>query len=92
MEDEKSSQQSAPSLAAFGSSIALGSAVLVLGGYWLDQRSGGGYKRTLVGLLFALLYIVYETWKLTRQLAAINRRHRQSGDGPSSTPPSAPAP
>jgi Na+(H+)/acetate symporter ActP len=92
MEEEDSQQSRTTSLAAFGSSIALGSAVLILGGYWLDQRAGGGYSRTLVGLLLALLYIVYETWKLTRQLAAGNRDKSKPGDHPQSASQNTPAP
>lgn len=84
MEEESDQQRSPPSLAMFGTSLGVGSAVLILGGYWMDQRAGGGYTRTLLGLLLAILYVAYETWKLTRMIAATGKKN---ADAPPSEPP-----
>jgi hypothetical protein len=92
MKDGRKRQQPAPSLPMFGTSITVGAAVLILGGYWMDQRAGGGYKRTLLGLVFALLYVLYETWKLTRLLAAMDRKGKKDAGEPPATPPDPPAP
>ena len=43
-------------------------AFLVLGGYWLDRRSGGGFFWTLSGAGLGLFYCAYELWKLWRDV------------------------
>jgi F0F1-type ATP synthase assembly protein I len=42
--------------------------IFVGGGYWLDQRRGGGTAFTLGGVALAFIYGVYEVWKLVRQI------------------------
>jgi hypothetical protein len=52
-----------------GVDIAVGFGVLTLGGYWLDQRRGGGMGWTLAGAAAGFLYGAYEVWKTVRALA-----------------------
>lgn len=57
-------------IAGLGLQLAIGMAMFSGGGYWLDQRNGGGRLFTLLGIALGLLYCAYEFWKLVR---AINR-------------------
>jgi hypothetical protein len=63
---------------------------LILGGYWLDRRHGVGWRWTITGLVLAILYSAYETWKLTRILREQpNGRspgRRDKGSFPTPTP------
>lgn len=61
-------QPSVNSPMVFGTSIVLGAAVLILAGYWMDQRAGGGHVRTIIGLCLAMVYVAYEVWKLASSL------------------------
>jgi 4-hydroxybenzoate polyprenyltransferase len=73
--------------AMFGTSLTLGSAMLVLVGYWLDRRAGGGYSRTIAGLVLAMIYIAYEVWKLNRSLTNADRQTpRPPGENPGGSP------
>ena len=69
---------SQPSMPLYGTSLALGSAVLILAGYWMDRRAGGGSSWTIAGLVLALVYSAYETWKLVR---AIREPPQAAGPG-----------
>ena len=57
-----------------GGAMGLGSTILAAmlifpgGGYWLDQKMGGGVGFTLGGVGLAVFYIGYELWKLNRAL------------------------
>jgi 4-hydroxybenzoate polyprenyltransferase len=55
--------------------------LLVLGGYLLDLRRGGGYLWTLVGVGVALAFFAYELWKLVRQLDRNDRPGRPGEPG-----------
>lgn len=48
------------------------------GGYWLDQRRGGGVAFTLTGVTLALLYGGYEVWKLVKLLEREQEKDDQS--------------
>jgi hypothetical protein len=73
--------------AMIGTSLTLGSAVLVLTGYWLDRRAGGGFARTIAGLVLAIVYIAYEVWKVSRSISGTDRHEgRPRGKDPGRSP------
>ena len=47
-----------------GSTILAATLIFTGGGYWLDQKTGGGVGFTLGGFGLAVAYIGYELWKL----------------------------
>lgn len=51
----------------FGFTFVMGMAVFVLGGYWLDQQKGSGSFWTIVGVVLAFAYGIYEVYKLLRR-------------------------
>ena len=53
-------------LSALGLGYIMMAAMIIFGflGHWADQKSGGGYKWTLVGLLTGLFFGLYEAWKV----------------------------
>ena len=51
-----------------GLNLAVGMGVCVYGGYFLDQKTGGGQIWTLVGTGLGLFYCGYEIWKLLQEL------------------------
>ncbi len=53
--------------------------LFVGGGYWLDQKGGGGHLWTLVGIGFAFVYGGYEVWKLVKQLEKEDENRTASG-------------
>ncbi|HMP75822.1 MAG TPA: AtpZ/AtpI family protein [Kiritimatiellia bacterium] len=59
--------------AGLGMQLAVGMLVFTGGGYWLDQRRGGGVAFTLVGAGLGLFYVGYEIWKVVRSLNGGNR-------------------
>lgn len=68
--ERRNGRPSVNSPMVFGTSLVLGAGVLILAGYWMDQRAGGGYIRTIIGLCLAMLYVAYEVWKLASSLKA----------------------
>lgn len=67
-------------LLAFGTNLATGSGILILGGYWIDKRSGAGHRWIFVGLALGFVYTIYEAWKMVRAISDKD----DSSDGPSS--------
>lgn len=66
-----------------GFDLAVGVGVFTFGGYWLDQRRGGGMRWTLWGALLGFLYVGYELWKVLRGLRdEEKRRAERSSAGP----------
>ena len=51
-----------------GVQMAVGMAVFAGGGYWIDQKRGGGVIFTLLGVFLGLFYMGYEVWKLVRDI------------------------
>jgi hypothetical protein len=51
-----------------GTNLAVGMAVFAAGGYWIDQKRGGGGAFTLAGIFLGLFYGGYEVWKLIKRL------------------------
>ena len=35
-------------------------------GHWIDEKRGGGYIATLIGMFLGLFYCGYEVWKIVR--------------------------
>ena len=68
-----------------GVNMAVGVAVLGLGGYYLDCRRGGGYVFTLCGMILGLLYCAYETWRTVRMIQ--QRDDRSGHDRPDNSRP-----
>ena len=53
---------------SLGFDIAAGVGVFAFGGYWLDQKRGGGVRWTLVGMCLGFVYAGYEIWRVLRGL------------------------
>ena len=53
---------------SIGFEFAVGIAVFTFGGYWLDQKAGGGQRWTLTGFGLGVLYAAYELWKAVQNL------------------------
>jgi hypothetical protein len=53
-----------------GMDLAVGVMVLTLGGYWIDQRRGGGQAWTLTGFGLSMVFVGYELWKVLRLINA----------------------
>jgi hypothetical protein len=51
-----------------GTTFAVAVALFAGGGYWLDQRRGGGILWTLVGAGLGLAYGAYEIWMMIRKI------------------------
>jgi F0F1-type ATP synthase assembly protein I len=51
-----------------GMNFAVGMAVFSFGGYWIDQKRGGGLLFTVSGMVLGLGYGAYEVWKVIRLL------------------------
>jgi hypothetical protein len=68
---------------SLGFDLAVGVGLFTFGGYWLDQRRGGGQRWTLIGLGAGVLYAAYEFWKALRDLQDQDRREegrKRAGD------------
>jgi hypothetical protein len=63
--------------AGLGLQLAVGMAVFVGGGFWLDQKRGGGVLFTLLGAGLGLFYCGYEIWKLARTLNGKGERQKE---------------
>jgi hypothetical protein len=63
-----------------GLQLAVGLAVFAGGGFWLDQKRGGGVLFTLLGAGLGLFYCGYELWKLARGVNAPARRGSDKQD------------
>jgi len=63
---DKNQPKSIPGI-SLGINIAVGMAFFTIFGNWIDQKLGDKHVWIIVGLLFGLLYIGYEVWKLIRQ-------------------------
>lgn len=64
----KSSSRGTQAAIGIGYQLLAAMAVFVGGGYWLDQRRGGGHLWTLIGVGCAFVYGIYEVWKLVKML------------------------
>ena len=53
---------------SLGTNLAVGMAVFAAGGWWIDQKRGGGNAFTLLGIFMGLFYGGYEVWKTVRAL------------------------
>jgi len=53
---------------SLGLNLAAGMIFFTYGGYFIDQKRGGGQFWTLIGICLGFLYCGYEIWKLLRQI------------------------
>lgn len=70
--------------AGLGLQLAVGMAVFVGGGFWLDRKRGGGVLFTLLGIGLGLFYSLYECWKVLRGLDrdAVSKKNAKQGNNP----------
>lgn len=66
--DKKPPSRGTQNAISLGYQLLAAMIVCVGGGYWLDQKRGGGHLWTLIGIGFAFVYGGYEVWKLVKQL------------------------
>jgi F0F1-type ATP synthase assembly protein I len=69
--DEKEQLEKRSAIASalsLGMNFAVGMAVFAAGGWWIDQKRGGGEAFTLAGIFLGLLYGAYEVWKTVKAL------------------------
>jgi len=78
--EQKKEKQSRGSQAAIGLGYQLLATGLVCigGGYYMDQRSGGGHAWTIGGVFAAFVLGGYEVWKLVKLL---EREDAEKTDG-----------
>jgi hypothetical protein len=55
------------SIPSLGINVAVGMVVFTLLGYWVDQKRGGGWGATIIGIIFGLFFCAYEFWKVIRE-------------------------
>ena len=51
---------------SLGLNMTAGMIMFSLIGHWIDQKRGGGYIATLIGMFVGLFYCGYEVWKIVR--------------------------
>lgn len=62
-----------------GFDIAVGVGLFSFGGYWLDQRRGGGVGWTLAGMCIGLAYAGYEIWRALRAVEDADKARKAGG-------------
>lgn len=69
------------SATGLGLQLAVGMAAFAVMGYWIDRKRGGGVLYTLAGVALGILYVMYEMWKLARQISHEKSERSQNKPG-----------
>ena len=66
-EENKNNNSNRPAPAiSLGLNMTAGMIMFSFIGHWVDQKRGGGYIATLIGMFLGLFYCGYEVWKIVR--------------------------